>query len=236
MIEQYAYFEFCSNFCLPPNEEHFDIHWHSPVLQLDNLREFQTFGALLGCASSLYQLIPMICQLAVARQAEIEEHVSLDCSHEFDRLYGLIWGWHPEEDPAQSSRLSEECKQAGRIMQITLQLFLFSAYYGTEYDGVNYCRVREVARTLVSEATDIAKRTWFSSWSNANYWFIIIIASYAVDDDQQRECLKYIAEDWPLARAMRKCLTWLWARPEEAYGLEGLTRAQKVLQINVLLN
>lgn len=236
VIEQYAYFELCSILQLPPNEEHFDIFRDSPVLQLDNLRSFEAFGALFGCGSSLYQLIPSISQLAIARRAEVLEDVNLKCEDEYNRLTDRLNGWSPTSDKAKSVEATEECILAGRVTQIAVQLFLYSAYYlagKMEQHDLEY--VRRMAHPLVEEALEIASKTWRTSWTNTNYWFIIIIASYAIGDEQQQSCLVAVSSDWPLTRAMRRCLEWMWQRPEELYGLEGLTKAQQELRIRVLV-
>jgi hypothetical protein len=182
---------------------------------------------------SLYQLIPSVCQLAIARQAEIAEEIDLKCCDEFERLNSLLLGWHPEEDKPAGMMLTQDSLKAGRMTQIGIHLFLYSAFYPTR-DINKQDFLRKFASPLVDEMTDIATRTWCSAWSNTNYWFVITIASYATTPEQQSQCLEVIPSDWPLARTMRRCLRWMWERPDELYGLEGLTRAQEALGINVL--
>lgn len=102
MLENYVYFELCSNLRLVPDQIDIEAAAQCVVSQLDSLRKLNTWGVMLGSASEIFKHVPDICEFALRRKEELATGVDLHCEETFQNLKAAITGWKGNGDDEDS--------------------------------------------------------------------------------------------------------------------------------------
>lgn len=63
---------------------------------------------------------------------------------------------------------------------------------------------------------------------------MVVIATYAVNGEQQHSILALIRSDTPLVVQSIRLLTWIWESPDSVFGLKGLARVMEGHNANII--
>ncbi|KAL5321338.1 hypothetical protein ACEPPN_012153 [Leptodophora sp. 'Broadleaf-Isolate-01'] len=226
LLEQHAYWQLASCLRLVPSQTQIDTLRQSPLLQLDGLRQTKTFGVLFGSASSLYQLAPSICQLAINRELELTTGDDLGCFETMESLSEAVREWELEDTRINECVDGTESMVAGKVVQLTMLLFLYSAYHK---DPVY---LRSISTPLVDEGLAQITILKHTPWMNSLFWPLIVISTHASTVEHQATCMDVIPQGLILCDRVRECLRWLWDEPGTTFGLTGFETVLKTHKVD----
>jgi hypothetical protein len=229
LLEFHACTELCTAMQLLPSHEDIEAACNSPVLQLRNLHLYKSFGVLFGGASELYELSPLICQLAERRSSERATGKDLGCDEIFESLRTKIgqWSYQYTAIPAGNTVTHSDIA-SGAIVQHAVLLFLYAANHQ------NPKVLREMSEPLVDSSIELMgsmKRTgWFAS-----FWPVIVIGSFATTNAHQSEIRRFLPPVIPITEGPLQLLDWVWETPDDVIGLDGIRRGiQRFLSCDTL--
>ena len=221
LLEQHAYWDLFSCVRFLPSRAHVVEASQASVLKVDNLRRYDTFGVLFGCAADLYQLAPSICQLAIdRRQSSLDPAANATrCLNEYNRLHEAITGWKHVNDFSTSSFTNTTASiAAGEFLRVTLLLFLQSSY------RTDLKQLKQLAKPLVDHALRLIDLIASTPWYNSIFTPLVVVATFVEEEEDKRKVLRILTSRTQLCKVSRKYLQMLWEAPDDVYGLDGWSK------------
>lgn len=223
LVEMYAHLELISSLHLSSSSEDAQSVLQCAISILESVRHHATFGTMFGSAVSLYEMIPHIRGLAVARKRELLFDLDLKCKSEYntlrERLLNFDWNAALATGPSSSQADFLLGKAAaGRLVQYALLMFLDSAYHKDN------ALLRQMARPIVDSAFEALDTIDGTLWKNAIYWPTVVIGSYACTDEQKERIMRQLTTRLQLTARAQEVLQWLWHGPDDLFGLDGVAQ------------
>lgn len=239
VLESYAYCELCASLRMLPGQDDIAAACRVSEEHLATLQRYRTFGVVFTGCSSLFRLVPFICQLATDRRIELLEDQDLGCRPRFDDLRRIIEGWSPLTDgDSTSCRIGvssaadvRDLTMAGNVVRNALVMFLTSSYHNdVEYlrkslhslveETIEYMTVASVTEDDgLDERHPVAK----PSWINVLFWPMVAVATYTTTATQRERMLSFLGKDMPVYKRVKQTLRWVWEADDSVYGLQGLS-------------
>lgn len=196
---------------------------------LHRLRNYRTFGSLVGCAYRLYELIPEI-----ARRVWCPKRRTLNCPYHdtFEACEALktqIESWSGE-NAEPSSPSSSQCSTAeyayGVMIQNSLLMLLHYSWI-RHRDGFQQA-MDEKIQPLIDDNMMLEELLTDAPVVNVSLWLVMITGSMMRKNEQRlalARTMKRHPTQAPVTNRAVRILNWLWNDSEaDSYGLEALTR------------
>jgi hypothetical protein len=197
---------------------------------LDHLRNYRTFGSLLGCAHRLYELIPEVSDLVWCRRRRSSGSDYQSTDEAYEALKTRIESWPDETDtgPGSPGPLSETSAEyaAGVMIRNTLLMLLHhSQIFGRP--ALKQAMTEKI-QPLVDDNMAFLDVLSDAPVANVSLWLLVVTGSMMQKSDQKQclaQRLKSHHSQTPVASRAVEILTWIWNDPEkDSYGLYGVAK------------
>ncbi|KAL4971423.1 fungal-specific transcription factor domain-containing protein [Aspergillus desertorum] len=237
LLENHAWFELSSSLRLTPDDADIEAASRIVIPRLPALSELSTFGVIFCEAAEIFQLAPEICELARRRKVELTgRNTDLGCAETFERLKSAITNWRgttTNKGQSENTRAAggnddgdtmyaQGRIAAGMVSQNALLLFLFSSYLQDRNADEEY--LRAVSQPLVDAMVEVLPVLNQTAFVNTTFWPLIVTASFATTEEQQRTIAGYFPPVLPIVVRALEVLRWVWDNQGMAFGLSGLAR------------
>ncbi|OAL17717.1 hypothetical protein AYO22_11373 [Fonsecaea multimorphosa] len=203
LLEYYVYLAIVCNVTIGGNQntEVITTDWFVQTLQ--HLQAYPTFGSLLGSCWELYELIPVIQFLP-----KLEDEPWIET---YSSLEERILNWPPTpptkpEGPLQARALTA----VGRIYQLALLAFLYSACYVKYRNKEDFCK--RMAPIIV-EFRHLCGHTCASPLQTTLLWPLMVIGSCLTSSEDQQEMCAGLSRsrfDWAITHRALEILKMTW--------------------------
>lgn len=213
---------------------------------LESLGDGKTSGSMLGCAHSLFQLIPQISQLGLRRREEQDMSVSSgNLAFQYSLLEVKLEHWEPSVDRYKNSEFPGQLLAAGRIYQYAILTFLHTTYYGS--DVTNPILLQKVDSLILKLFQLMKERKWAQpnqpkqtpAIATTLLWPYVIMGPCMRDPEHQlhiRSMLQRSPFEMTIVQRVLQLLEWLWADSSAyAYGPYGLEIIMKKHNMNICM-
>jgi hypothetical protein len=137
LLELYTYLVAVVNITANTNSDYHSVIFDPYVETLESFRDSKMYGSMLGCAQTLFEMIPAICKLGY-RVIQDQRNDTYSGEHfaenitAYKLLEARILGWQPRENNPEKDEFTSDRVIAAKIYQQSLLIFLHSNYYGSQ--------------------------------------------------------------------------------------------------------
>ncbi|KAE9363136.1 hypothetical protein N431DRAFT_423612 [Stipitochalara longipes BDJ] len=133
LLETYAYLVSVVNITTNTDSDPQTVIFDPFTNALDEYRDSKVYGATMGCAQVLFELIPSVCQFGYRRIAEESNN---ECSSETMALYksleSKIQNWQPPNIIIREDYSAKDRITAAKVYQQALLIFLHANFYASK--------------------------------------------------------------------------------------------------------
>ena len=137
LLELYTYLVAVVNITANTNLDYHSVIFDPYAETLEGFRDSNMYGSMLGCAQTLFEMIPSICKLGYRviqdqrNDTNSGEHFAENITA-YKLLEARILGWQPQENAPEKDEFTSDRVIAAKIYQQSLLIFLHSNYYGSQ--------------------------------------------------------------------------------------------------------
>ena len=131
LLETYAYLVSVVNVTANTDSDYRTVIFDPCTEALASCRDSKVYGAMMGCAQGLFELIPSICKFGYERLREgCQEECSLETIGFYKLLESKIQNWQPPKITVKEDAFAKDRTTAAKIYQQALLIFLHANFYG----------------------------------------------------------------------------------------------------------
>jgi len=231
LLETYAYLVSVVNITANTGSDPQTVIFEPFTNALNGYRDLKTYGATMGLAQDLLELIPPICQFGYMR---IEEDRNNECSPETMSLYksleSKIQNWQPPQIIPGDDNSTKDRIAAAKFYQQALLIFLHANFYASNNSDPTFLALvetsLELSFPLVAELPEDSPITATMLWPG------LIIGSclrHPLHRMLLRQRILASPFNMLLVSKTVQLLDWLWEEDEFGpYGLGNVMKRHKI--------
>jgi hypothetical protein len=231
LLETYAYLVAVVNITANTDSDPQTVIFDPFSNALNEYRDSKIYGATMGCAQDLFEIIPLVCQFGYKRM--IEER-NKECPPETIALYksleSKIQNWQPPHIIIRDNYSAKDRITAAKFYQQALLIFLHANFYASKNMDPNFLALIEKSLELsFSLVTYLPEDT---SIMATMLWPVLIIGS-CLRHPLHRMFLRHRMLGSPFNMTILsktvQLLDWLWEEDEFGpYGLGNVMKRHKI--------
>jgi hypothetical protein len=226
-LETYSYLVSVVNITANTDSDYRTVIFEPYTDALEGYRDSRTYGAMMGCAQGLFELIPSICKLGYRRIAEENnKKSSFETIALYKSLETKIQNWQPPQVIIKDDCSVNERITAAKLYQQALLVFLHTNFYGSQISDPNLLSLIDASlEVLFPIVNDLPEDTPIMS---TLLWPCMIIGS-CLRHPLHRMLLRHqmLASPFNMLLVSKtvQILDWLWE--DEGFGPYGLGTVMK---------